>query len=108
MPAARARTWAVREASTRPGSSVVITTGRGVTVTTATSGGGGGVLTMVGSLLQAARVERTSAMAPSVCKRPSFLMYTSILCRNVRALGREVGLLWLIVVGASYICSRVN
>src|SRR5450830_135566 len=40
MPAARARTWATRDASSRPGSSVIRPTSPGVTVTTPTSVGG--------------------------------------------------------------------
>src|SRR6478672_6013063 len=55
MPAARARTWATREASMRPGNSVLSPTVRGVAVTTPTSAGGG--LAAVGSAFgaQAAR-----------------------------------------------------
>src|SRR5690606_12296137 len=87
IPAARARTWAVREASTRPGSSVVMATGRGITVTTPTSGGGGGVLAVVGSLLQATRTESASARAPSVCKRPFVLMNTSFYAGTSVRLG---------------------
>ena len=40
MPAARARTWATRDASNRPGSSVTSPTSPNLTVTTPTSGGG--------------------------------------------------------------------
>src|SRR5690606_35405757 len=35
-------------------------------------------------------------------------VYLDFVPERARALGREVWLLWLIVVGASYICSRVN
>ena len=41
MPLTRARTWATREASTRPGSSVTSGASCAATVITATSGGGG-------------------------------------------------------------------
>src|SRR5450830_193864 len=71
MPAARARTWATRDASSRPGSSVIKPTSPGVTVITPTSAGGmppsgpaGAVLLWPQPASRAARLREVKARWP--------------------------------------------
>ena len=70
MPAARARTWAVRDASTRPGNSVTSPTSPGVAVTTPTSGagiwGGAPPAALPSVFPQAARSRATALTATKV------------------------------------------